>query len=104
MFAAKYLNRRAAHAFERGGMTHRRSTVLSALVVTSVLGATAPAAPAQAQRPTLGTHVSLCARDALGQRPAPPSVSCDHDGHVHAFANFGAMVEHLREHHQHAHP
>ena len=36
---------------------------------------------------------------SLGKRANPPEVTCSHDGHVHVFANFGEMVQHMREHH-----
>ena len=79
-------------------MTWRYRAVLGAIAVSAALGATATTAAAEANQPPLGAHVSECARDALGKRPSPPSVSCRHDGVVDAFADFGAMVAHLREH------
>ncbi len=45
-----------------------------------------------------GRHVSECAQTSLGKRAAPPAVTCSHDGHVHVFANFGEMVQHMKHH------
>ena len=46
---------------------------------------------------SLGAHVSSCARESLGQRSAPPEVTCME----HSFPNFGQMVLHHREHMAH---
>ncbi len=45
-----------------------------------------------------GQHVSMCAHE-LGQRANTPTVTCTHDGMRMTFANFGAMVQHMREMH-----
>ena len=44
----------------------------------------------------LGQHVSACAQMHLGQRADAPQVTCTHDGDTVTFANFGAMVGHMR--------
>lgn len=46
-----------------------------------------------------GDHVASCAQMHLGQRENPPSLTCEHDRHVHTFATFGDMVEHMLEGH-----
>ncbi len=44
-----------------------------------------------------GQHVAGCAQEHLGQRTSPPSVTCAMpDGTTMTFANFGAMVQHMR--------
>jgi hypothetical protein len=48
---------------------------------------------------SLGQNISTCAHELLGQRPDPPTVTCTHDGVTMTFANFGAMVEHMRQMH-----
>lgn len=58
----------------------------------SALGAPSPSAD-------FGQHVATCAQEHLGQREGAPSVTCTHDGMVMTFATFGAMVEHMRDHH-----
>jgi hypothetical protein len=45
-----------------------------------------------------GRHVSMCAQE-LGKRADAPAVTCTHDGITMTFANFGAMVQHMHEHH-----
>ena len=40
----------------------------------------------------LGQHVASCAQIHLGQRENPPTLTCEHDGHVHTFATFGAVT------------
>ncbi len=43
-----------------------------------------------------GQHIARCARATLGQREAPPALTCACDRTAMTFANSGAMVEHLR--------
>lgn len=75
----------------------RSSRPARALAVTVAVAAALVAAPAAiASGPALGAHVSGCARDSLGKRAAPPTVTCIMDGEEHAFRNFGAMVAHMR--------
>lgn len=45
---------------------------------------------------SFGQHVATCAQMDLGQRPAPPTVTCTHDGVTMTFANFGEMAQHMR--------
>ena len=71
--------------------TVHRLTVAAA-VATSVFGLGSGSAVAS----TFGQSVSMCAHD-LGQRADPPAVTCSHDGVTMTFANFGAMVEHMRQ-------
>lgn len=59
--------------------------------VAGVFAGTASAAP-------FGQHVAMCAHE-LGARDDAPAVSCTHDGMTMTFANFGAMVEHMRTMH-----
>ncbi len=70
----------------------RRLTV-AAIVLAALGGATATGAGAAEP---FGQHVALCAHE-LGQRADAPAVSCSHDGMTMSFANFGAMVEHMRQ-------
>ena len=49
--------------------------------------------------PPFGQHVSACASELLGKRANPPQVTCEHDDHVHTFANFGELVQHMKEMH-----
>jgi len=43
-----------------------------------------------------GEHVAMCAQE-LGARADAPTVTCTHDDMTMTFANFGAMVEHMRQ-------
>jgi len=45
-----------------------------------------------------GRHVSICAHE-LGKRADTSAVTCRHDGMRMTFANFGAMVQHMRDMH-----
>lgn len=72
-------------------------TVVSMTRLAILTGTFVLAAPASASA-GIGGHVSTCAREALGQRPAPPAVTCTHDGQTHTFATFGAMVRHHLAH------
>ena len=58
----------------------------------SALGAPSPSAD-------FGQHVATCAQEHLGQRDGAPSVTCSHDGMEMTFPTFGAMVQHMRQHH-----
>ena len=74
---------------------------VTSLAVTGALalafGGSAAAAPSPAAE--LGQHVASCAQEHLGQREAPPAVTCKHDGMTMTFPTFGAMVEHMQEAH-----
>ncbi len=72
----------------------RRLTV--AAVAAAVLAGVA-STNAVAANP-FGQHVAMCAQ-GLGTRADAPAVTCTHDGMTMAFANFGAMVEHMRAMH-----
>jgi len=67
-------------------------TRLPVLAVAAV-AALALGGPAAAE--PFGQHVAMCAHQ-LGARANAPAVSCSHDGMTMTFANFGAMVEHMR--------
>ncbi len=71
----------------------RRFTVT--LAITG-LAATGLSATALAADEPFGQHVSMCAHMSLGQRDNAPQVTCTHDGITMTFANFGAMVQHMR--------
>ena len=43
-----------------------------------------------------GQRDASCAQETLGQRENPPALTCACDGTTMTFANFGAMVEHMR--------
>ena len=77
-----------------------RARVVLAILATAAVAAVAPGVvqAAQTDEP-FGQHVSNCAQTSLGKRANPPEVTCSHDGHTHVFANFGEMVQHMREHH-----
>jgi len=59
------------------------------------LGGSAAGAPNPAA--DFGQHVASCAQEHLGQGEGAPSVTCTHDGMT--FPTFGAMVAHMRQHH-----
>ena len=65
---------------------------LTRLSMITLAASALAAAPAAAAGP--GSHISDCARMALGQRADVPSVTCEHDGMTMTFANFGQMVVH----------
>ena len=76
-----------------------RATMIASLAASAAVlaGAAAPVALA-AGGPDFGRHVAECARADLGQRPAPPAITCTMpDGTTMTFANFGAMVRHMHE-------
>lgn len=73
-------------------MGNLRRLSVAALVVAGLAGAAATSAAAD----VFGQHVAACAHE-LGQRPDVPAVTCTHDGMTMTFANFGAMVEHMRQ-------
>ena len=70
-------------------------TRLPALAATAAV-ALALVGPAAAE--PFGQHVAMCAHE-LGARADAPAVTCTHDGMTMTFANFGAMVEHMRAMH-----
>ena len=72
-----------------------RQLSIGALATAAVAGGTAVSASAAAP---FGQHVAMCAHQ-LGQRAGAPAVTCTHDGMTMTFANFGAMVEHMRQMH-----
>ncbi len=61
------------------------------------VGAVAPATSGHGVEGPLGRHVLQCAIEGLGGRPDPPTIMCEHEGHVHVFATFGEMVRHVLE-------
>jgi len=63
------------------------------VLVVAAAAALALVGPAAAE--PFGQHVAMCAHQ-LGARANAPAVSCSHDGMTMTFANFGAMVEHMR--------
>jgi hypothetical protein len=75
-----------------------RARVVVAILAAAAVAAVSPGAAAAQDEP-FGQHVSECAQTSLGKRTNPPAVTCSHDGHLHTFANFGEMVQHMREHH-----
>ncbi|GIU94210.1 MAG: hypothetical protein KatS3mg012_0667 [Gaiellaceae bacterium] len=58
----------------------------------NALGAPSPSAD-------FGQHAATCAQEHVGQREGAPSVTCTHDGLEMTFPTFGAMVQHMRDHH-----
>ncbi len=77
-----------------------RARVLGAVVAAAAVAATIPAVGQAAQTAEpFGQHVSDCAQTSLGKRANAPAVTCTHDGQVHTFATFGAMVQHMLAHH-----
>ena len=67
-------------------------TAIAAAALTGIASTSAVAAD------PFGQHVAMCAQE-LGQRAGAPAVTCTHDGVTMTFANFGAMVQHMREIH-----
>ena len=77
-----------------------RARVLGAVVASAAVAAAIPAVGQAAETgQPFGQHVSECAQMSLGERANPPAITCTHDGQVHTFANFGAMVQHMHAHH-----
>lgn len=76
-------------------MTMRVPLVLVA--AAAAFAASAAAAPASDS--SFGQHVAECAQMSLGQREGAPVVMCAHEGMTMTFANFGAMVQHMRQMH-----
>ena len=66
------------------------------MLAASAISALALVGPASAE--PFGQHVAMCAHE-LGARADAPAVTCTHDGMTMTFANFGAMVEHMRAMH-----
>ena len=77
-----------------------RARIVVAILTSAAAAAVSPGVvqAAESDEP-FGQHVSECAQTSLGKRATPPAVTCSHDGQLHVFANFGAMVQHMREHH-----
>lgn len=71
-------------------MKHLLILAASAVSAVALVG-TASAEP-------FGQHVAMCAHQ-LGARDNAPAVTCSHDGMTMTFANFGAMVKHMRAMH-----
>ena len=80
-------------------MSHRTSAGLRAAASALALGLTGGATAAPSPAADFGQHVASCAQEHLGQREGTPSVTCTHDGVEMTFATFGAMVQHMQEHH-----
>ena len=76
-------------------MPSLRRLSIAALAAAAVAGGTAVKASAA---DPFGQHVAMCAHE-LGQRADAPTVTCTHDGMTMTFANFGVMVEHMRQMH-----
>lgn len=72
------------------------AALVAAVAVGGLSGANALAAN---DPPGFGLHVAMCAKEHLGKRADPPAVICTHDGMTMTFPTFGAMVQHMREHH-----
>ena len=70
---------------------------LAIAAIAGMLLAGAGSSGAVAAEP-FGQHVAMCAHQ-LGQRADAPAVTCTHDGTTMTFANFGEMVEHMRQIH-----
>ena len=68
-------------------------TVVACAVLAAGLPATAVAAGDDPAAP--GGHIASCAQINLPPGENPPAITCEHDGHVHTFANFGEMVLHI---------
>lgn len=73
-----------------------RRFMLAGVAATAIAGSVAVNAGAADEQ--FGQHVAMCAHQ-LGQRTEPPAVTCTHDGMTMTFANFGQMVEHMRQIH-----
>jgi len=69
---------------------------IAAVAVAGVFGANALA---DEHPSTFGRHVAMCAHASLGQRAAPPAVTCTHEGMTMTFATFGEMVLHMKDEH-----
>ena len=80
-------------------MTHRSTIVTLGAAGALALGLTGASAAAPSPAAELGQHIAGCAQEHLGQREAVPGVACAHDGTTMSFENFGAMVQHMKEHH-----
>ena len=78
-------------------LTQAVTTLAVAGTLALAFGGSAAAASSPAAE--LGQHVASCAQEHLGQREAPPAVTCTHDGMTMSFPTFGAMVQHMREMH-----
>jgi len=69
----------------------RLLVLASSATAALALAGTASATP-------FGQHVAMCAHQ-LGARGNAPEVTCSHDEMTMTFANFGAMVDHMRAMH-----
>ena len=79
--------------------TLTRAVTTLAVAGTLGLGVGGIAAAAPSASAELGQHIAGCAQEHLGQREAPPAVTCTHDGMTMSFPTFGAMVQHMQEMH-----
>ena len=71
-----------------------RRLVLTSIAVLAAVGGLSGSALADAP----GQQIATCAQLALPPTADPPSITCTCDGTVMTFANFGAMVQHMRAH------
>lgn len=69
--------------------------IVTALAIF-LAGSPSPALAASGSVP-LGQMVAMCAQMDLGARGNPPAVSCTCDGTTLTFANFGKMVQHMKD-------
>lgn len=75
---------------------HRFVLALTACIAVAA-GLPAAASADSDDPPARGEHIANCARVSLPPAEDPPTITCEHDGHVHTFANFGVMVLHMLE-------
>jgi hypothetical protein len=60
-------------------------------------GLPATARPAGDDAASPGGHIASCAQINLPPGEHRPAITCEQEGHVHTFANFGEMVLHILE-------
>lgn len=77
---------------------HLQATVVAATALSALaVSGDALAEPSPASH--LGQRVAACAQAHLGEREGAPAVTCTHDGVEMTFDTFGAMAQHMTEHH-----
>jgi hypothetical protein len=65
-------------------------------VIVAVIGLVVASPATALAADSFGQMVAMCAMD-LGGRGDPPTVSCICNGMTMLFANFGSMVQHMKD-------
>ena len=74
-----------------------RGTLRSIAVIVATAGLVAVSPAAALANDSFGEMVAMCAKAHLGERPNTPTVTCVCNDRTMTFANFGTMVQHMKD-------